>query len=82
MVLLGENGSQLVNLPKGTQVLPHDESKELLKSNKNIINKKVPKYANGTGETIPHYAGGIVGAIGIAIGGLNWWCNKQHHRHK
>ncbi|MDD2495101.1 MAG: hypothetical protein PHE29_07915, partial [Tissierellia bacterium] len=72
IVLLGKDGkSQLVNLPKGTQVIPNDETEDILKeTGSNIINKKVPKYANGTGETIPHYAGGIVGAIGIAIGGL------------
>ena len=42
--ILGVNGSELVDLPRGTEVVPHDQTKSLMTA----LEKKVPKYSNGT----------------------------------
>jgi len=48
-IMLGDNsGPKLVNLPKGTEVIPNDETERILKSN----NGKIPAYADGTGSHI------------------------------
>lgn len=46
--IIGRNGAELVDLPMGTSVIPHDETKELLSKTGNIDGKKIPKYAEGT----------------------------------
>lgn len=42
--ILGKNGAEIRNLPKGTQVLPAKSTKDLL--------GKIPSYANGTTEDL------------------------------
>lgn len=47
--VLGKDKAELVDLPKGTVVIPHDESKEILNKTGDIDGQKVPKYQNGAG---------------------------------
>lgn len=54
-IIFGKHGKQMVNIPKGTQVIPHSETKELL----SVV---------GNNKEIPSYAGGILGAIGSVVG--------------
>ena len=66
-IILGKNGSELVDIPKGTQVIPHEETKDILSHTGNIDGKTIPKYKDGTGEAIPQYAigtGFIAGIVG------------------
>lgn len=59
-IILGKYGGELVDLPCGTHVVPHEETKEILKHTGDIDNKKIFKYEDGT---IPKYAGGILGGL-------------------
>lgn len=49
IVVFGANGSELVDIPAGTQVIPHEESQEIIKYTGNINGQQIPKYADGTG---------------------------------
>lgn len=59
--LLGKNGAELVDLPKGTSVIPHDETRDIESFiGKDAFGSKVPKYSDGR---IPKYAGGIFSKV-------------------
>lgn len=46
--ILGERKAELVNLPRGSQVIPNRETEDILKETGNIRGGKVKKYAKGT----------------------------------
>ena len=52
IVIFGKHGAELVNMPIGTKVVPHNETEKILKHTGNIDGSKIKKYADGTGETI------------------------------
>ena len=43
--ILGTNGAEFVDLPRGSEVIPHDQTKNLMTA----LGQKIPKYSNGTG---------------------------------
>ena len=46
--LSGNNGPEIMNLEKGTEILPHNETESLINKAKML---NIPSYANGTGNT-------------------------------
>lgn len=51
--IFGKNGAEIVDLPRGTEVIPHDETKSLLSG------KNIPRYAEGTFAPKPLLTGGL-----------------------
>lgn len=77
--IIGRNGTELVDLPRGTQVIPHDETKKIFGTGNSINGKKIPKYAEGIGfknvtediqATIDKYEG--------KLEYLNNWFGRQY----
>lgn len=48
--IIGRTGAEIVDLPKGTRVLPHDQTKKAFGNGSSIDGKRIPMYANGTGS--------------------------------
>lgn len=57
--LVGENGPELMDLPKGTQILPYDVTKKFLEGNK-VFSGTIPAFAQGIFKqsTVDNLTGG------------------------
>lgn len=55
--MLGKNGPEIVNLPKGTIIYNNEDTKDIKKYIKNPENSYVPKYKSGTTSLTKHADG-------------------------
>ena len=56
--VLGKHGAELVDLPKGTEILNHRESQEIARyTGFNKLERAIPKYAEGTTSIIEAFRG-------------------------
>ena len=74
--IIGRNGAEIVDLPKGTRVLPHDQTKKAFGNGSSVDGKKIPMYADGTGgldvsEERKNQLEEILGRFTYAIDWLN-----------
>ena len=79
--LAGQNGPELVNLKRGDQVVPADETKKILSGNPNIRKNTIPAFATGAGG----YPAGSVQEdkyLEGVIGPTQEWLNKQKEAQK
>lgn len=62
MTLLGKHGAEILDLPKGTSVLPHKQTQQMLQS------YNFPAYALGVGDFFKDVKQGTMGAVSKGAG--------------
>lgn len=66
--MLGKNGPEVADLPKGTQIFNNEDTEKVLKYVPSIAGSKIKQYANGSGTSVNMTNKKVnIGSAGVAV---------------